>query len=106
MIYRTIMAIADTDGSVYKMDTIKHGGHLWLVPMWLSGPRAGWRRPERIVRLGTPALPVTPAPSTMADWVATSPIPKSVLSGPGPWAEGFVVRLNPPVQFPIPRGIH
>ena len=41
----------DENDIIYRVDTIKYTGKIWLVPGWIDNPKAGWRIPERIICL-------------------------------------------------------
>ena len=93
-----------SDGILYRIDTIRHEGKLWLVPEWFDNPKAGWRKPVRIVCMN--GLPHQETPGGPTDFVLNAGIPKSVFDDPAqPQSEsGYLVIERPDIRFPAVGG--
>ena len=103
-----IIKIMISDGSrIGPIDAIEYEGEMWLVPVWIESPSAGWKKPERIVRLHPKRFQRMP-PGSQADFFVPLPIPKAVLSGhvPSELSAEYKVVEAPQIQIEIPKGIH
>lgn len=91
----TALLAYEGDNGVYLMDVAERDGRIWLVPNWLDTLDGTQSAPERIVPLDQ--FPHEATPGGQADFVLTSPVPKSLFYGDDPQAEapGFEVYLHP-----------
>lgn len=92
----------DGPGSIYKIDTIKHDGGVWLVPSWHEHVGKGYMTPERIVRLDTLPHQALGQGSKIGHYNLNDPIPYACLFGPLP-SEGYdypQVLSSPDIRIP------
>lgn len=104
--------VGSDNGTIYKIDTIKFRGGLWLVPGWLESPEEKWRQPRHIIRidhLPHQKLDQSDPGGIPADYVLNGPVPKAVLDGAsqGPPERPFVVERLPEIRLRLPpRDLH
>ena len=94
----------DENGIIYRVDTIKYTGKIWLVPGWIDNPKAGWRIPERIICLE--GLPYEETPGGSADFLLNGGIPRSVFNGQilPELKNQYTVIEKPDIRFPAIGG--
>lgn len=98
----------ETQGTIFKMDTIEHEGKLWLVPQWLENREEGWMTPARIILLDVLQHEDIRDSKLPADYNLNYPIPKAVLDGKTEEqsATEYVVVELPGIKVPIPPSVH
>ena len=78
-VYKTLVAFEGGDGGLFKCDTIKWNGGLWLVPEWLEYPKENIAKPKRIVRMDR--FQHQESQSQVADYILNYPISKDAFDG-------------------------
>ena len=91
--------VPSDDGTIYKVDTVEHEGHFWIVPEWLEIREEKLIMPARIIQIDS--LDHQKTEIYGCQFVVTYSIPKSVLSGETQTAEGvdYVVEERPHIHF-------
>ncbi len=102
-IYKTMMSISDDPaggGNIYKADTIKHEGQMWIVPEWIDIEGEGWSKPARLILLDY--LPHQVSNGDFGDYILNSPIPISVWNGqvPPELKNQYIVIEAPDLKVP------
>ncbi len=102
-IYKTVVPVGST---VQIVDTIKHEGGLWLVPIWIDNKTTGLSKPGRRIRIDK--LRHQKSSGETHDFVLNGPIPKGVIDGsiPPESAIGFDVVDDPDLLNPSDGAIH
>lgn len=100
VVYRTVVGLGS---SILTVDTIKVGGHFWLVPTWLEHPTENWKMPERIVLLDWLQHQPMGGSKTVgqAQFLVNEPVPKSLFDDARPSSKDprHVVHLQPNIRM-------
>lgn len=93
--------VFEAGDGLYPVDTIEHGGGLWLVPIWLEDPATGDKMPARIIRMDILPHQILGPPQPV-DFAVLDPIPKAVLYGGASSLEDskYVVVDHPSIRRP------
>lgn len=104
MIKKAALSFAG-ESIIYAMDVIEYRDIAWLVPTWLEAPSAGYKTPERIVRLDAFPHQVTPG-SPFGDFLLTQPLPKGVFFDPAPLKEAHWLsfEMSPDIRVDTRAG--
>lgn len=104
-IYKTMLFFSDdTQGNIYKVDTIEYKGKFWLVPEWIDMPQEGLTMPARIILLDILNHQNTIG-SAIGDFVLSDGIPKAVFDGKQSGGQ-YVVIERPDIQIRSQGGLH
>lgn len=103
---RVLKGLLMNETGLQTVDAIEVDGEIWLVPSWLEAPSEGWKKPARIICLSTIKHQRYPPDAAGREFLLTYPIPKSVLEGIRPPKGEYIVREDPDIRVPIPKGIH
>lgn len=76
--YRILVGL--DDGGMSYCDGVEYEDIIWLVPKWLDFPEAGFRRPERMIRLDQFEHQLFPPPSPI-DIAVNEPVPLALYAG-------------------------